>query len=648
VGFRISRKRKPIPNSVSSKSIDAVVNHSRGRAKLLLSRFVPSANTPTARREPRPPKFKAGFQDSHRRGGSVLLIVLVVVVFLSLGAYTFSELMLVEAETARLYGRRVQARAFADSGVDYVTALLDNDKGYSALNSYHNPELFQGVIVQEGDQPRTQGRFSIIAADESDPNRQAIRFGLADESGKLNLNALSRVSDSEAKGMLMALPGMTIEIAEPILDWLDTNSDIRDYGAEEDYYLALSTPYGVKNGPLESLDELLLVKGMTPFLLYGEDANRNGILDPSENDGDLTQPSDNGDGMLDLGFSAYMTVNSREANLRSDGSPKIDISSDKLDELYDSLQAEFDEEVAKFVVAYRLFGPTAESSRRGPSGGSTGGSGSSGSSSGGSSGGSSGVGTGQTLQQDDTVGTGEVGGETADQGGSGGGQTGSSGGGSSSRQNAVNAGRGIFGGQGQVTRGGMELSGGAQHPVNSIFDLIGVSVKAKINDQDQTLESPWSENPSEMRGYLSELDDALTTIPEENLAGRLNINEAAMEVLRGVPNMTEELAYDIVTRRITGVSGESMAGQIQGRDTIGWLVTENVTDLPTLRKIAPFLTAGGDVYTVNVLGYFDAGAPLVRLEAVIDATQTPTRVISVRDLTPLGIGFPRALFDVEQ
>jgi len=73
-----------------------------------------------------------------------------------------------------------------------------------------------------------------------------------------------------------------------------------------------------------------------------------------------------------------------------------------------------------------------------------------------------------------------------------------------------------------------------------------------------------------------------------------------------------------------------------------------VTDLPTLRKIAPFLTARGDVYTTQIMGYFDAGPPLVRMEAVIDATQKPAKVIKVRDLTPLGIGYPRDLFSTTQ
>ena len=52
------------------------------------------------------------------------MIVLVVVALLSLGAYTFSEMMMIEAQATGMYGRQVQTRAMADSGVELVSALL--------------------------------------------------------------------------------------------------------------------------------------------------------------------------------------------------------------------------------------------------------------------------------------------------------------------------------------------------------------------------------------------------------------------------------------------------------------------------------------------------------------------------------------------
>ena len=70
--------------------------------------------------------------------------------------------------------------------------------------------------------------------------------------------------------------------------------------------MTLDQPYRCKNGPLDSIEELLLVKGVTMGLLFGNDRNRNGVLDPDEDDGS---------GVLDRGWAAYLTIHSREQNV---------------------------------------------------------------------------------------------------------------------------------------------------------------------------------------------------------------------------------------------------------------------------------------------------------------------------------------------
>ena len=60
---------------------------------------------------------------------------------------------------------------------------------------------------------------------------------------------------------------------------------VRAQGAEDDYYMSLPEPYHCKNAHFDSVDELLLVKGVTPQLLYGYDHNHNGIIDNQETQG---------------------------------------------------------------------------------------------------------------------------------------------------------------------------------------------------------------------------------------------------------------------------------------------------------------------------------------------------------------------------
>jgi hypothetical protein len=74
------------------------------------------------------------------------------------------------------------------------------------------------------------------------------------------------------------------------------------------------------------VEEALLVRGATLELLYGEDANRNAMLDPGENDGDESFPDDNGDGSLDMGFLHYVTVYTSEPNAAADGSERVSVN----------------------------------------------------------------------------------------------------------------------------------------------------------------------------------------------------------------------------------------------------------------------------------------------------------------------------------
>jgi len=111
--------------------------------------------------------------------------------------------------------------------------------------------------------------------------RCAYSVRVVDEAGKLNVNIAT-------KEQLMALPYMEENIADSILDWRDNDEDLRTEGAEAGYYENLPFPYTIRNGQFKTIRELLRVKGMTPDLLYGEDADLDGQLDFNEMDGTLS------------------------------------------------------------------------------------------------------------------------------------------------------------------------------------------------------------------------------------------------------------------------------------------------------------------------------------------------------------------------
>jgi type II secretory pathway component PulK len=150
--------------------------------------------------------------------------------------------------------------------------------------------------------------------------------------------------------MLQLLPGMTPELAAAIVDWRDTDSEVSPGGAEDEIYQRLNPPYRCKNEPFESAGELRMVYGMDLEILYGEDANLNGVLDPNENDGDASLPYDNRDGRLDSGILEFLTVYSREPNTGTNSEARINIAGTDQQALASLLQEHFDTERANEIL----------------------------------------------------------------------------------------------------------------------------------------------------------------------------------------------------------------------------------------------------------------------------------------------------------
>lgn len=88
---------------------------------------------------------------------------------------------------------------------------------------------------------------------------------LSDEFSRINLNKAT-------KETLERLTGSR-DMAAAIIDWRDPDSDVSLGGAEGAYYQSLPNPYPCRNGPFQSVAELMLVKGMTPDL-YREIKNK--------------------------------------------------------------------------------------------------------------------------------------------------------------------------------------------------------------------------------------------------------------------------------------------------------------------------------------------------------------------------------------
>src|SRR5262245_18195685 len=104
---------------------------------------------------------------SEPRRASALVLMLIVVAMLTLGAVAFFERMYSEHQAGRASGRQLQANHLAESGVEFAKAIL-MQKPETIQQSgglYANPQLFQGVLVNEDPLAAFRGRFTIVAPD---------------------------------------------------------------------------------------------------------------------------------------------------------------------------------------------------------------------------------------------------------------------------------------------------------------------------------------------------------------------------------------------------------------------------------------------------------------------------------------------------
>lgn len=99
-------------------------------------------------------------------------------------------------------------------------------------------------------------------------NDAQIAIQIQDETGKIDLNS---ARTEILNGLITSLPypfkpGEEVRLLQSILDWRDRDNLVRQYGAEDGEYAAQGLPYGTKNGPFNSVDELRLVLGMNNTL----------------------------------------------------------------------------------------------------------------------------------------------------------------------------------------------------------------------------------------------------------------------------------------------------------------------------------------------------------------------------------------------
>ncbi len=543
----------------------------------------------------------------------ILPVVLLVLVLLGMLVAMFSFRVNADLAATQSVGMRLQTRLAAEAGVDRVRQILresrfDTDRWYDNIDELHRVIVWmngEGDTVwgtnDEFDAPAMAYRFSIVADDPTD-DEERIRLGITDESSKLNLNTATA---PQLLSLVRAAVGQSQEtnpkdIVDAIIDWRDRDRTPRGQAGDTEglYYRRLPKPYLVKNADFETVEELLLVKGVTGQILYGEDFDRNGLLTPNEDDGDRSFPPDNEDSVLNRGLYPYLTVLSSEDNVSNENRQRVFLGGDEV-ALRAGLETVFPDEpnIVTFIVRAAL--PKTQ----------------------GNNSGTNTANNGTNNNQGDN--TGDEGEEQPAEGDALRGSTGND-------EEASGEVADETGGaeNGTVAAGGSAGRGGA-----STGALPILTPAALLRNPQGSGASPVTID------HLATLLDRTTVVADRKIRGLVNINTAPPRVLRALGGFTSEAIDSIMDQR------ERLSPV--DKETPAWLLTEEIVDQETFELLVPKLTARGQQFTIESLGYADHVGMVTRLQVVVDMIGPMTQTVYYRDVTYLGGSFPIREEDLE-
>ena len=561
------------------------------------------------------------------RHGIILVVVLIVIVLLTFSVLVFSKFMTAQRRATNMSIRQTQARLLAESGIEYLRVLLLKDQ-WTLLELgglYDNPDEFLGHVITDGTVAligfstgmqtsqsnidfRDVGRFSVIAPAFSEDGMllgEYIRYGLEDESSKINLRWILQIDIQQpgsGRMILMRLPGVTEEIADSILDWIDDSSyDPREYGAKDEYYTSLNPPYYTRNGMPDSLDELLLVRGMTPKLLYGIDWNRNGVIDFGE-PSDLSLDEFNvTDGSLNLGLISYLTLDSRESMVTPDGLDKIHVNMDDLDELRFLLEERFDDPTwVDYIISYRQSNPAVAD----PSG--------------------NGTRLGSIISG---MLTGNTGISNAGSGGSG----------NSSNGTKINSLLDLVGGQGSPFPDDPDAMN-EYLPIlydNLMTSDTPVVGRININQASRTVLE-----------LFTAREDELTDTALLWGVGTDTVNE----MIGGSSSFSQMDVWDIIEGILAERVSDPNLIDLPEMNYPFWVYTHGIiSDLAIMRQFEPYFCTQGSVFKATVIGRFDEQSSVSRQEVWLDATEKSKlpKIIRIRDISELGPGYSAELLGAD-
>ncbi len=185
------------------------------------------------------------------RSGIALLITLLTLVLIVALVFEIFKVGMRSAQSSAFARDSIRAGLLAEAGTQAAIIALREDSKDNAFDTLD--EIWSRTAP-----PIDLGPGLVVVT-------------IVDEERKINLNDLigpngNAPADQKLGVFRRLLENLSLDptIADSVIDWMDNDDSTRSGGAESNYYQTLKYPYKAKNDLFDTLDELRLVRGITP------------------------------------------------------------------------------------------------------------------------------------------------------------------------------------------------------------------------------------------------------------------------------------------------------------------------------------------------------------------------------------------------
>jgi len=207
---------------------------------------------------------------NQNRRAFAVIVALIAVTVLTMMAGAFAYAMKIETKLAANTNNDEEFYWIGRGGVERACwwLALEGNQPFSSKQQYW--------AGGPGEGPETNGPLVGESLSGFPIGEGTVSLSMTELESKININRVDEPLLKQVLTVQGADAGDISVVSDSILDWIQPGDYARPAGAKSDYYLGLSPlSYNAKAAPIDNLDELQLIKGVTRDLYTGENSSAN-------------------------------------------------------------------------------------------------------------------------------------------------------------------------------------------------------------------------------------------------------------------------------------------------------------------------------------------------------------------------------------